>query len=132
MKNLFDFFQNILKIKQKIIKEQNTFLNWLCNSFILFKLFDLQTDQTYHEILHDIITKTRGQIYIHNKDEFIESLKPLQPIIDLLINKGEIKNNEIPKAADVRNKVTKIVEVGGKVLKKFVDFVEVLKQFLSN
>lgn len=84
-----------LFLKQKIIKEQNTFLNWLCNSFILFKLFDLQTDQTYHEILHDIITKTRGQIYIHNKDEFIESLKPLQPIIDLLINKGEIKNNEI-------------------------------------
>ena len=54
------------------------------------------------------------------KHRKVQELREKYPDLDKAVI-GKIRSGEIPKAVDVRDKVTRIVAVGGKTLRKFID-----------
>ena len=110
-----------LFLKQKRLKEQNYFLEWLVNSYVFFKLVDFikkqdeadtseadtseadtsETeeipiyDNTYETIMREILELDESEIIIEETDNFVNEIKATKPIIDLLVNKNIRKDNTI-------------------------------------
>jgi len=91
-----------LFLKQNKFKEQGTFLNWLVNSFVFFKLCDfhginaplkdgMDLCYNYETIMNKMLMERSGTIRVC-KNTICEELKPLIPLINLLVNK-KIRDN---------------------------------------